>query len=325
MNPDFIEQAKQFKRRIVLPESSDNRILEAAVHCDTNEIADIILLGDPAVIEAQLSTLKLSTGNIQIVNPADGEHTDAFSDTLFQLRSKKGLTKEQADEFSQKPLYFASLMVREGFADACVAGAINSTGDVIRAALQTIGTKTPETRLSSFFIMLTSALPTPVLFADCAINISPDAVQLADIAYQSAENMKTLLGLEPKVALLSFSTHGSAKHESVDKVREAAALLHVNHPELNVIGDIQFDAAVSNEVLKVKWPDTNFKAPANIFVFPSLESGNICYKVAERIGGASAIGPILQGLKKPVNDLSRGANVESIINTIAVTCLQVDS
>ena len=325
MNPDFIQQAKQHKRRIVLPESNDNRILEAAVYCDKYEIADIILLGDPSVIEAQLSTLKLSTGNIQIVNPADSENTQAYSDTLYQLRSKKGLSKQQADELSQQPLYFASLMVREGLADACVAGAINATGDVIRAALQTIGTKTPETRLSSFFIMLTSTLPTPVFFADCAINITPDAVQLADIAYQSAENMKALIGLEPKVALLSFSTNGSAKHESVDKVREAAALLHTNHPELNVIGDIQFDAAVSNEVLKVKWPDAHFTAPANVFVFPSLESGNICYKTAERIGGATAIGPILQGLKKPVNDLSRGTSVESIINTIAVTCLQVES
>lgn len=171
--------------------------------------------------------------------------------------------------------------------------------------------------------MLTPSLPTPFIFADCAINIAPDAEQLADIAYQSAENARLLLGLEPKIALLSFSTNGSAKHESVDKVRTASDLLHANHPALNVIGDVQFDAAISDRILRKKWQDANFTAPANVFIFPSLESGNICYKIAERMGGATAIGPILQGLKKPVNDLSRGASVESIINTIAVSCLQV--
>ncbi|MEE9309704.1 MAG: phosphate acetyltransferase [Cocleimonas sp.] len=329
MKPDFIQQAKKHKRRIVLPESDANRILEAAVYCDTHEIAEIILLGNSTVIEKQLTTLDLSVGNIQIVNPATNENSKAFAKTLSQLQStkkpEKRLSKEQTEALSKQPLYFANLMVKEGLADGCVAGAINPTANVIRSALQTVGTIKPEARLSSFFIMLTPTLPTPVIFADCAINISPDATQLADIAYQSAKNATTLLGLDAKVALLSFSTNGSAQHENVDKIRETAHLLHTNHPEINVIGDIQFDAAVSNKILKKKWHDAHFEAPANVFIFPSLESGNICYKIAERIGGATAIGPILQGLAKPVNDLSRGADVESIINTIAVTCLQVKS
>lgn len=323
MTPNFIQRAKQNKRRIVLPESGDSRILEAAVYADQNNIADIVLLGNPETITKQLSKLQLSVGNIQILNPESNKHSDDLAETLYQLRSKRGLSKEQANELSKQPLYFANLMVKAGHADACVAGVQNPTGDVIRAALQVIGTKTPETRLSSFFIMLTESLPTPVLFADCAINISPDAEQLVDIAIQSAQNAKALLGLEPKVALLSFSSNGSAKHEEVDKVRNAVNILNTKYPELNVIGDIQFDAAFSNDVLQTKWNGSNFKAPANVFVFPSLEAGNIGYKIAERIGGATAIGPILQGLAKPVNDLSRGADVESIINTIAVTCLQV--
>ena len=325
MKPDFIQQAKKHKRRIVLPESDDDRILEAAVYCDTNNIAEIILLGNPAVIKQQLATLNLSAGNIGLINPADHENIQSLSEILYQLKSKKYISKQQAKEQCLEPLTFANLMVREGLTDGCVAGAVNPTGDVIRAALQIIGTKTSDTRLSSFFIMLTPTLPTPVIFADCAINIAPDAKQLADIATQSAGNAKRLLGLEPKIALLSFSTNGSAKHESVDKVREASNLLHTNHPELNVIGDVQFDAAISNNILHKKWKDAKFEAPANIFIFPSLESGNICYKIAERMGGATAIGPILQGLSKPVNDLSRGASVESIVNTIAVTCLQVNT
>jgi len=166
-------------------------------------------------------------------------------------------------------------------------------------------------------------VPSPIVFADCAINIAPNAEILADIAVQSSDNAVALLGLDPKVAMLSFSTNASAKHAEVDKVRNAVEILNKEHPELKVIGDVQFDAAFSNSVLNTKWKGNDFDAPANIFVFPSLESGNIGYKIAERIGGADAIGPILQGLAKPVNDLSRGADVEDIIKTIAVTSLQV--
>ena len=327
MNPDFIKLAQQVKRHIVLPESTDDRILKAAVEVDQKNIAAITLLGNAETINNQLSNLDLSLGNIQIVDPNDDKNPKAaeYAQTLFELREKKGLSKEDAITLSKEPLYYGDLMVRAGDAEACVAGVINSTGNVIRAALHVLGTKSKSTRLSSFFIMLSdkAEVPSPIVFADCAINIDPDAEILADIAAQSSENAVSLLGLEPKVAMLSFSTNASAKHAEVDKVREAVAILNREHPELNVIGDVQFDAAFSNDVLNKKWKDNNFQAPANIFVFPSLEAGNIGYKIAERIGGADAIGPILQGLTKPVNDLSRGADVEDIIKTIAVTSLQV--
>ncbi len=327
MNPDFIKLAQQVKRHIVLPESTDDRILKAAVEVDQKNIAAITLLGNAETINNQLSNLDLSLGNIQIVDPNDDKNPKAaeYAQTLFELREKKGLSKEDAITISKEPLYYGDLMVRAGDAEACVAGVINSTGNVIRAALHVLGTKSKSTRLSSFFIMLSgkAEVPSPIVFADCAINIDPDAEILADIAAQSSENAVSLLGLEPKVAMLSFSTNASAKHAEVDKVREAVAILNREHPELNVIGDVQFDAAFSNDVLNKKWKDNNFQAPANIFVFPSLEAGNIGYKIAERIGGADAIGPILQGLAKPVNDLSRGADVEDIIKTIAVTSLQV--
>ena len=327
MNPDFIELAKQQPKRIVLPESSDNRILEAAVAADQQGIAKITLLGNASVISAQIEKLNLSLGNISIVNPEANNNSDAkkYSETLFKLREKKGMTQEQAAETSKQPLYFADLMVNAGHADACVAGVINSTGNVIRAALQVLGTEAPGARLSSFLIMLLEEpLESPVIFADCAINIDPDAEILADIAIQSAKNAQKLLGIDPKIAMLSFSTNGSAKHEAVDKVRNATNLVKEQAPDLTVIGDIQLDAAMSKRVLATKWPDSDFQAPANIFVFPSLEAGNIGYKIAERFGNATAVGPILQGLAKPVNDLSRGADVEAIINTIAVTCLQCE-
>ncbi|WP_299880337.1 phosphate acetyltransferase [uncultured Cocleimonas sp.] len=323
MNPDFIALAKQSPKRIILPESSDDRILHAAVAADQQGIAKITLLGDSTIVKAQLEKLNLSLGNINIVNPETSD--DKYSTILFKLREKKGMTEEQAVKMSKQPLYFADLMVQAGDADACVAGVINSTGNVIRAALHVLGTETPTTRLSSFFIMLLEPpLESPVIFADCAINIDPDAEILADIAIQSAKNANKLLGIDPKIAMLSFSTNGSAKHIAVDKVREATDLVRKQAPDLNVIGDIQLDAAMSKRVLATKWPDSDFQAPANIFVFPSLEAGNIGYKIAERFGGATAVGPILQGLAKPVNDLSRGADVEAIINTIAVTCLQCE-
>lgn len=327
MNPDFIKRAKLVKRHIVLPESNDDRILEAATEVDKNNIASITLLGNVETVISRLNELKLNLGNIQIVDPNDSANIKAkeFADTLFELRKHKGITKDQATELSKSPLYYGDLMVRAGDADACVAGVINSTGNVIRAALHVIGTKTKQTRLSSFFVMLNDKpeIPSPIVFADCAINITPDAEILADIAIQSSQNAVSLLGIKPKVAMLSFSTNASAKHAEVDKVRNAVEIINKEQPDLNVIGDVQFDAAFSNDVLNVKWKENDFDAPANIFVFPSLESGNIGYKIAERIGGADAIGPIFQGLAKPINDLSRGADLEDIINTIAVTSLQV--
>ncbi len=325
--PDFIKLAQQVKRHIILPESNDDRILEAAVESDQQNIVAITLLGKAEDVIKRLNELKLSLGNIQIVDPNDDANpkNKAYAEILYERRKHKGMTLEEAAKLSKNPLYYGDLMVKAGDADACVAGVINSTGNVIRAALHVLGTKSKTTRLSSFFIMLNDKpeVPSPIVFADCAINIDPDAEILADIAAQSSENAVSLLGIEPKVAMLSFSTNASAQHAQVDKVRGAVEILNKEYPELNVIGDVQFDAAFSNDVLNVKWKGNDFDAPANIYVFPSLEAGNIGYKIAERIGGSDAIGPILQGLAKPVNDLSRGADVEDIIKTIAVTALQV--
>ena len=321
--PNFIELAtKQKQRKIVLPESQASRILEAATYCDQHKIAEIILLGENSVILDQLSELSLTQGNIQIINPLD--HLEEYTDILFRLVDKKSFTMKQALELSQQPLYFADLMVRAGKVDASVAGAINTTGDVIRTALKVIGTERPKSRPSSFFIIQSAVLPTPVLFADCAMNIVPNTEQLVNIAYQSSKSIKALLDLTPKIALLSFSTKGSARHRNVTKVREATEIFQTNYPELDVIGEVQFDAALSREILEKKWSGSSFEAPANVFIFPSLEAANIGYKIAEHMGHAKTIGPILQGLAKPVNDLSRGANIQSIINTIAVTALQVE-
>lgn len=323
MLPKFIQLASQHKRTIVLPEGNSIRILEAANYCDQNEIAKIILVGDKLEIKQHLSELKLSLGNIKILDPKKFEGINQYAAQLIEICPKKKYTTQEAIDQCKHPLYFANLLVRNNLADGCVSGVNHTTGDVIRAALQVINTKSKEERLSSFFIMINDSLPGPVIFSDCAINISPNAQQLCDIAFQSSKNIKMLLGFEPKIAMLSFSTNGSSNNKEVEKVIEATQLLKKQHPSLSVIGDIQFDAAISKEVLKIKWPESDFEAPANIFIFPNLEAGNIAYKVAEQLGQAKAIGPILQGLNKPVNDLSRGATVDSIINTIAVTTLQV--
>ena len=325
MKPDFIQQAQKLRRRIILPESDDNRVLKAAVFCDENNIAEITLLGDPDIITNRLYELSLSLGNIQIVNPESSDLLQKIIHEFQQINTSKGLSEQEITKRCKESLTFANLLLKKGRVDGCVAGAIYPTRQVIKTALKIIKTEKSRSTLSSFFIMLIPALPTPVLFADCAIKISPNARHLTDIAFQCSKNIRSLLGLEAKIALLSFSTNGSAKHKQVDKIRRATELLQTTHPELNIIGEIQFDAAVSNEILNTKWSSTNFQAPANIFVFPNLESGNICYKMAEQLGGATAIGPIFQGLAKPVNDLSRGATVEAIINTIAVTCLQASS
>ena len=299
MMPDFRQLAKQFPRKIVLPEGKSSRILEAALYCDQQQIAEITLLGDPDVIQQQIEDrFHSDIGTIQVIKPP-------------------------ADDSPNFIINYANELVMNGDFDACVAGVKHTTGDIIRAALRVIGTKIPKTRPSSFFIIESPQFTTPVIFADCAMNISPTAKQLAEIAFQSSQSITTLLDFKPKIALLSFSTNGSAQHQSVTKVREAVSLLHQHHPELEVVGDIQFDAAISADILDKKWPDSGFTPPANIFIFPSLDAANLAYKIAEHMGGAKTTGPILQGLNKPMNDLSRGATVESIINTIAVTALQV--
>ncbi len=324
---NFIQRAQQHHakhpRRIVLPESSDDRILQAAVAAAEQNIAQIVVLGNSADVDAQLAGLGLTAAGIRIIDPRHSDNLSRYAEALYLQRKHKGLSRDQADALVLEPTYYANCMVLCGDADGCVAGAQLTSATVVRTALQVIGTCDANARLSSFLILMGAELTEPVIFADCAININPDAAELADIAQQSAQSARALFGTEPNLAMLSFSTHGSADHPDADKVREATQILAEQQPSLKLIGEIQFDAALSSAVRQTKWPDAANTEAANVFIFPNLDAGNIGYKIAERIGGAVAIGPILQGLAKPVNDLSRGASTEAIINTIAVTALQV--
>jgi phosphate acetyltransferase len=320
---NFAHRAKQQPQTIVLPEGTDPRILEAAAHCARQGLARPIVLGISDEINAICKTQDIDPDGITIVDPCRNEQSASYAELLYELRKAKGMTMEQASTLITQPIVFANCMVRAGDADGCVAGAQHATSDVVRAALQIIGVAPGVKLVSSFFIMvLSDACASPVVFADCALNIAPNAEQLADIAASSAQSAAQLLGFDPKIAMLSFSTNASAAHPEVDKVRNATALVKERHPSLQVIGDIQFDAAFSAKTLTGKWPEPDFDAPANVFVFPSLEAGNIGYKIAERLGGALPIGPVLQGLNQPVNDLSRGCDVAAVINTIIVTAVQ---
>lgn len=314
----FVALAQQQPRRIVLPEAGDPRIVEAAQICMQRGIAEVVLLGDQAMLAGQGD--EAGVKKIEMIDPASHIDAGRYVDLLLELRQHKGLTREQAEKWARTPLGFAMCMVKTGAADGCVAGVQHTTADVIRNALQIIGTARPGGRLSSSFVM--QGADATYLFADCAINIDPDGETLAEIARQTADTAQNLVDIEPNIALLSFSTAGSAQHPSTEKVREAASLLHTESPELAVIGEIQFDAALLPSVRETKWPQAPNQNAANVFVFPNLDAGNIGYKIAERLGGYKAVGPVLQGLAKPVNDLSRGATVDAIVETIAVTAVQ---
>lgn len=320
---EFTQRAQQNPQRIVLPEGEDVRILAAAAHCSEHGIADPIIIGNTRKIKILCGDLKINFNALEVIDSTSSEQHEEYAAVLFDLRKGKGLSQQAAQEMIKQPLIYANCMVRAGDANGCVAGAQHATSDVVRAALQIIGVAPGVKLVSSFFIMvLADTHSAPLVFADCALNIAPNAAQLADIALSSAQSVSHLLGFKPRVAMLSFSTNGSAAHAEVDKVRAATAIVKRQDASLDVIGDIQFDAAFNAKALVGKWPETDFIAPANIFVFPSLEAGNIGYKIAERIGGALPIGPVLQGLNQAVNDLSRGCDVEAVINTIVVTAVQ---
>ncbi len=318
----FTHLAKSNPRSIVLPEGTDARILTAAVHCAEQGITKVCVLGNSAIIKEQARQLSLNLSKVQLIDPTTDARTEPYAQMLYDLRKPKGLSEGDAKAMALQPLVYACCMVRAGNADGCVAGAAHATSDVVRSALQIIGVA-PNTQLvSSFFIMQLADKTKPIVFADCALNIAPNAEQLADIAVSSAHSAQKLLGIKPRLAMLSFSSNGSATHPEVDKVRDATALVKKINPQLSVIGDVQFDAAFSRQTLAKKWPDSGFDESANVYIFPSLEAGNIGYKIAERIGGALPVGPVLQGLNKPVNDLSRGCDIDAVISTITVTAVQ---
>jgi len=322
-------QAKSKPNRIVLPEATDTRIIEAATIITQQGLARVTLVGNDDEIASTASKNGLNLDNIQIENPKTSDNKDKYIQILWEKRKHKGLTEDQAAVGIINPLTFAAVMVSNGDAQGCVAGAVNTTSNVVRTALQIVGMKPGSDIVSSFFLMQHDlehqAIQGVVIYADCALVIDPDAGQLASIAIASADSAKNLVGLDPKVALLSFSTAGSAKHPNADKVIEAGKIVRQSRPDIELMTEVQFDAAVLPDVLRQKAPNIDAAAPANVFIFPELQSANIGYKIAQRIGGVKAIGPILQGLKQPVNDLSRGCSTADIVQLTAVTSVQSET
>ena len=320
------EKAKTNRKHILLPEGKDIRTLRAAAHITDSKIADITLLGNRQEIEEAAGSAGVCLNGIGITEPSSHSDYTAYAEQYYELRRDKGLTREQALTNMQLPLYFAAMLVAEGHADGYVSGAISTTGDVLRPALQIIRTTKGIKTVSGCFIM---ELPDKqlgeggiFLFADCAVNPNPTAEQLAEIALCTAHTARNLCGLEPRVAMLSFSTKGSARHPLADKVIEATAIVKQRDPALIVDGELQADAALVPEVGRLKSPGSPAAGNANILVFPDLQSGNIGYKLVQRLAGAAAIGPVCQGFAKPVNDLSRGCSVEDIISVVAITSIQ---
>ncbi|MDL2252159.1 phosphate acetyltransferase, partial [Odoribacter sp. OttesenSCG-928-J03] len=315
------------KKRIVLPEGTEERTLKATDQIIAEGLADIILIGNPEEIKQSAAKFGLShISNAQIINPENYDKKDAYADLLVELRKSKGMSKEEALKLASDPLYIATLMIKSGDADGEVAGAINATGDVLRPAFQVVKTEPGISVVSGAFLMLTNKSEYGenglLVFADCAVHPNPTAEELAQIAVVTARTARNIAKIEPRVAMLSFSTKGSAKHEMVDKVVKATALAKKMAPELAIDGELQADAAIVDSIGQLKAPGSQVAGKANVLVFPTLEVGNISYKLVQRIAGVEAVGPILQGMAAPINDLSRGCSVSDIVNLVAITVNQ---
>lgn len=322
------KKAQEHPQRLILPESYEPRTLKAAEEILDKKIADVTFVGKRAEIEKKADELGLTkVKEAHIVDPDDAEFLEKYAQLFYELRKKKGVDIETARKKAKDPLYLGTLMIKAGDMDCMVAGALSPTSHVLRAAFQVLKTKPGISAVSGAFIMLLPENCTygdqgMLIFADCAVIPDPTKEELAQIAVSTAETTRNIAGLEPRVAMLSFSTYGSASHEKVDKVREATELVRQMDPTLCVDGEMQSDAAIVSSVGEAKAPGSPVAGKANTLVFPSLEVGNIAYKLVQRLSGAVAVGPILQGLAAPVNDLSRGALVEDIVKTIIVTCNQ---
>ena len=324
----IIQNAKNHKRHIVLPEGFEERTLKAADHVLANEIACLTIIGAPEEIAAKARLLGLTNiGKANIVNPKDNPAKSSYVDLMLQLRKSKGLTQADAERLIEDPLYLGAMMIKAGDVDGEVAGAANATGDVLRPAFQYVKTLPGISVVSGAFFMIlndtTFGHNGIMLFADCAVHPNPTERELAEIAVTTAVTARSIGGFEPRVAMLSFSTKGSAKHEMVDKVIRATQIAREMDPTLAIDGEMQADAAIIPEIGKSKAPGSNIAGNANVLIFPTLEAGNIGYKLVQRLGKAEAIGPILQGMAAPINDLSRGCSVDDIISMIAMTANQV--
>lgn len=313
----IIIQAKKFPKRIVFPESEDKRIIKAVEIIARKKIARPILLGDPKTLSKKFTKKILS--KIKIINPKDAPNKKRYIKEMYNIRKNKGWSLAKCKKLIENPNYFGTMMVQCDDADGLISGATHTTAETLRPALQIIKTKEHYHHVSGLFFMVLEGKT--LLFADCAVNIDPSAKDLAEIAADSAETAK-MFGLTPRIAMLSFATHGSASHPLVDKVKEATKLVKKRFPRLKIDGELQVDAAIVPKVCKMKSPKCVLKGNANVLIFPDLNSGNISYKLVERLGHAQAIGPLIQGLRKPVNDLSEGCSVDDIVKFTAFTVVE---
>ncbi|MEG0306906.1 MAG: phosphate acetyltransferase [Clostridium sp.] len=316
-------------KTIVLPEGEEERNLKASEIIHSNKIANVILVGNEAKVRENAKSFGVNLEGIKVIDPETSSKTQEYANAFYELRKNKGVTEEKALKTVKDPVYFGTMMVKMEDADGLVSGAVHSTGDLLRPGLQIIKTSPGIKVVSSFFVMEVPNSPYgdngTLLFGDCAVNPNPTAEELSSIAISTAENAKVLCGIDPKVAMLSFSTAGSAKHENVDKVVEATKIAKAARPDLAIDGELQLDAAIVESVARLKAPTSDVAGNANVLIFPDLQAGNIGYKLVQRFAGAKAIGPVCQGFAKPINDLSRGCSVEDIVNVVAITAVQAQN